>query len=128
MPNLIGTSPNQVPVNGMLGTAAFMDREQFYLNRNAVTATGGVMDCSAGDRFTLTVSGNVTLSFTNIPSGSYACVLEVNRTAGTITFPAGTVWPGVAPTLASGRHLFYFDRAQIGTAGWYASSLTGYSA
>ena len=90
--------------------------------------TGGVMNCSAGDRFTLTVSGNVTLSFTNIPSGSYACVLEVLRTAGTITFPAGTVWAGVAPTIANGRHLFYFDRAQLGTAGWYASSLTGYTA
>lgn len=28
MPNLIGTAPNQVPVNGMLGTAAFMDAAQ----------------------------------------------------------------------------------------------------
>ncbi len=93
-----------------------------------VPATGGVMDCSAGDRFTLSVSANTTLSFTNIPSGSYACVLEVLHTAGTITFPAGTVWSGIAPTLAAGRHLFYFDRAQLGTAGWYASSLPGYSA
>ena len=28
MPNLIGTNPNQVPTNGMLGTAAFMPLEQ----------------------------------------------------------------------------------------------------
>jgi len=28
MPNLIGTAPNQVPVNGLLGTAAFIDTEQ----------------------------------------------------------------------------------------------------
>ena len=28
MPNLVGTEPNQVPVNGMLGTAAFIDAEQ----------------------------------------------------------------------------------------------------
>lgn len=28
MPNLVGTEPNQVPVCGMLGTAAFMDAEQ----------------------------------------------------------------------------------------------------
>lgn len=27
MPNLIGTAPDQVPVNGMLGTAAFMDSD-----------------------------------------------------------------------------------------------------
>ena len=29
MPNLIGTRPEQVPVNGMLGTAAFMDASAF---------------------------------------------------------------------------------------------------
>ena len=97
-------------------------------NPTVTAATGGVMDCSAGDRFTLAVSGNVTLSFTNIPAGSYACVLEVLRTAGTITFPTGTVWSGVAPTLSAGRHLFYFERAQLGTAGWYVSALPGYSA
>ena len=97
-------------------------------NPTVTAATGGVMDCSAGDRFTLSVSANTTLSFTNIPAGSYACVLEVLRTAGTITFPAGTVWSGDAPTLAAGRHLFFFDRAQLGTAGWYASALPGYSA
>ena len=28
MPNLVGTDPNQVPVCGMLGTAAFMNAEQ----------------------------------------------------------------------------------------------------
>ena len=28
MPNLIGTNPNQVPTNGMLGTAAFVSIEQ----------------------------------------------------------------------------------------------------
>lgn len=27
--SLIGTDPDQVPVNGMLGTAAFVDAEQF---------------------------------------------------------------------------------------------------
>ena len=97
-------------------------------NPAVTTATGGVMDCSAGDRFTLSVSANTTLSFTNIPTGSYACVLEVRHTAGTITFPTGTVWSGIAPTLAAGRHLFYFERAQLGTAGWYASALPGYSA
>ena len=96
-------------------------------NPAVVTATGGVMDCALGDYFSLTVSGATTLSFTNIPSGSYACVLEINHTAGSITLPAGSVWAGTAPTLATGkRHLIFFQRAQIGTAGWYASALAGY--
>ncbi len=93
-----------------------------------VPAASGVMDCSLGNYFTATVSANTTLSFANIPAGAYSCVLEVRHTAGTITFPAGTVWSGAAPTLSPGRHLFFFQRAQLGTAGWYASALPGYSA
>ena len=36
MPNLIGTAPNQVPVNGMLGTAAFMDASAFVAGDTSV--------------------------------------------------------------------------------------------
>ena len=93
-----------------------------------VAITGGVMDCAAGDHFTVIISGNNTLSFTNVPTGSYACVLEVNHTSGTITFPTGTVWAGSAPTLSTGkRHLFFFQRVKVGTTGWYASALPGYT-
>ena len=93
-----------------------------------VPLAGGAIDCHKGNYFSETVAGARTLAFSNIPGGSYSCVLEVNRTSGAITFPAGTVWSGVAPTLSAGRHLFFFQRAQLGTAGWYASSLTGYTA
>ena len=99
-------------------------------NDVAVALAGGAIDCAKGNRFTETVSANRTLAFTNIPaSGAYACVLEINHTGGTITMPAGTVWQGAAPTLATGkRHLIYFERALLGTAGWYASALDGYDA
>ena len=98
-------------------------------NPTVVATSGGVMNCAAGDSFTITVSANTTLSFSNIPSGAYACVLEVVHTSGAITFPAGTVWVGeVTPTLATGkRHLFFFQRAKLGTASWYASALTGFA-
>ena len=98
-------------------------------NPTVVATSGGVMNCAAGDSFTITVSANTTLSFSNIPSGAYACVLEVVHTSGAITFPAGTVWVGeVTPTLATGkRHLFFFQRAKLGTASWYASALTGFT-
>ena len=93
-----------------------------------IDASGGVMDCLTGNYFTAMISANTTLSFANIPAGAYSCVLEVHHTAGTMTFPSDTVWSGAAPTLSPGRHLFFFQRAQIGTAGWYASALPGYSA
>lgn len=97
--------------------------------RPYIPATGGVMDAALGDAFALSVSGNVTLSFSNLPvSAAYECVLEINHTSGTITMPSGTVWVGTAPTLTTGkRHLIFFRRTTIGTAGWYASALAGFA-
>ena len=94
-----------------------------------VPLAGGAIDCAKGNYFTETVAGARTLAFSNIPTGSYSCVVEVTHTSGAITMPAGTVWAnGSAPTLATGkRHLLFFQRAQAGTAGWYASVLPGYT-
>lgn len=96
---------------------------------NVVALAGGSIDCSLGNYFTETVDGARTFDFSNVPSGSYSCVLEINHTSGAITMPSGTVWSGTAPTFATGkRHLVFFQKAQSGTTGWYASSLAGYSA
>jgi hypothetical protein len=88
------------------------------------------MDCSAGNRFTTTIAANTTLSFSNVPSGAYACVLEVNHTGGTITLPSGSVIAnGATLSLTTGkRHLLYFERCQLGTDGWYVSTLPNYAA
>jgi len=116
--------------SGLSGAPAWSPWRRVALHNDvAVPLAGGAMDCNAGNYFTETINGSRTLSFANIPSGAYACVLEVNHTSGTITMPAGTVWKGAAPTLLTGkRHLFFFQRAQLGTAGWYASAIDGYSA
>lgn len=121
-------SPMAMYVRGMHDSTWGAWRRVAVHNEPPVAISSGVMNCALGNHFTAAVSGNTTLSFTNIPAGAFACVLEVNRTAGTITFPSGTVWSGTAPTLGVGRHLFFFQRAQLGTAGWYVSALTGYSA
>lgn len=94
-----------------------------------VPGAGAAFDCSKGNHFTETITANRTLSFSNIPAGSYSCVVEILHTAGTLTMPTGTVWIGSAPTFTTGkRHLIFFQRAQLGTAGWYASALVGFSA
>ncbi|MGX5664185.1 hypothetical protein [Diaphorobacter nitroreducens] len=95
------------------------------LHSDAVVATTGPMDCNAGNYFTITVGAATALSFTNVPAGAYACVLEVSHTAGTITLPAGAVWAGgSAPTLQTGkRHLFYFQKSSTGSGGWIVSAL-----
>lgn len=115
--------------SGLTGTPVWgVWRAVAFHSDIAAVPTGGLMDCSAANYFAAVVSANTTLSFGNIPSGAYSAVLEVYRTAGTITFPTGTVWTGSVPTLGVGRHLFFFQRAQLGTEGWYVSALTGYSA
>lgn len=112
------------------GTPAWTDWRRISAHSDVVTAlAGGAIDCGKGNYFTETVAGARTLSFSNIPAGAYSCVVEIVHTSGAITMPSGTVWAnGSAPTLATGkRHLLFFQRAQLGTAGWYASVLPGYS-
>lgn len=94
-------------------------------NDAGVALGGGAMDCSKGTYFTESISANRTLAFTNIPTGAYACVLEITHTGGTITLPAGSVWVGgAAPTLYTPkRHLYYFQKALTGSGGWIVSAL-----
>ena len=44
MPQLIGTAPNQVPTNGDLGTAAFMDSSAFYGTGNSASFRNRVIN------------------------------------------------------------------------------------
>ena len=55
----------------------------------------GTIDCSTGNVFSLTVSINTTLSFTNPPAAgsAYLMSLVINHSAGTITFPPSVTWP-----------------------------------
>lgn len=93
------------------------------------SVAAGVMDCAIANTFSAAISANTTLSFSNIPSGAYSCVLEINHTGGAITMPSGTVWVGGTPIFTAGtRHLIFFQRATLGTAGWYASALAGFPA
>lgn len=115
---------------GIGGSPTFSPWRRGALHDDVVVPlAGGDIDCAKGNYFTETVNGARTLAFSNAPAGAYSCVLEINHVSGTLTMPAGTVWAGPVPTLATGkRHLIFFQRAQLGTAGWYASALAGYSA
>ncbi len=126
-PAVIAAGANAASARSAIGAYGITDKVSLHTEA-PIALAGGVIDCSIGNTFTETVSANRTLAFSNIPTGVYSCVLEINHTAGAITFPAGTVWAGTAPTLTAGkRHLFFFQRCQLGTAGWYVSALPGYS-
>lgn len=65
-------------------------------------ATGGVIDLAAGNYFSLSVTGDVTLSVVNEPAvGVPSFVLEVtNGGSAVVGYMAGVMWPdGEAPVL-----------------------------
>jgi len=86
------------------------------------------VDCSAGNYFTKTISGNSTFTFANVPTGcAYAFTLELTHTSGTVTWPASVNFPSdTAPTLTTGKtHLFMFITDNGGTR-FRGSSLVDY--
>mgnify|MGYP007071645719 CR=1 FL=1 len=75
------------------------------------------IDCSAGNYFTKTINGNSTFTFSNVPSGAYGMIVEIENTSGTITWPAAVKWPNdTAPSLTTGKtHVFVFITDDSGT-------------
>jgi hypothetical protein len=79
--------------------------------KGSVTAVALLdIDCSQGNYFTKTISGNSTFTFSNVPSGAYGMIVEIENTSGTITWPAAVKFPNdTAPTLSTGKtHVFVF--------------------
>lgn len=108
-------------------TGAIYANGSYRGNLTAVSALD--IDCSAGNYFTKTISGNSTFTVSNVPSSrAFAFTLELTHTSGTVTWFSGVEWPaGTAPTLTTGKtHLFMFVTDDGGTR-WRASSLINYT-
>jgi hypothetical protein len=76
-----------------------------------VTSGATTINMSAGSEFTVTITGNTTISFSNPPTGNQSQVVYVQMTnggTGTITWPTGTLFAaGTPPTYTvSGLDLF----------------------
>jgi hypothetical protein len=79
--------------------------------KGSVTAVALLdIDCSQGNYFTKTISGNSTFTFSNVPSGAYGMIVEIENTSGTITWPTEVKFPNdTAPSLSTGKtHVFVF--------------------
>jgi hypothetical protein len=79
--------------------------------KGSVTAVSLLdIDCSAGNYFTKTISGNSTFTFSNVPSGAYGMIVEIENTSGMITWPTEVKFPNdTAPSLSTGKtHVFVF--------------------
>lgn len=115
------TRPGLDPVNWTLLTPSLITP--------LVNVTALNIDLKLGNFFKKVVSTNSTFTFSNLPAAgvAYSFTLEVENTAGTISWPATVTWPrGVAPILTTGRtHLFTFTTTDGGVR-WRAAALTDY--
>lgn len=85
------------------------------------------IDCSLGNYFTKTISGNSVFTFSNVPSGAYAVAVEIQNDSGIITWPIAVKWPNdIAPILSTGKtHLFVFVTDDSGSR-WRGAVLANY--
>lgn len=97
--------------------------------QNIVAVAALDIDCSAGNYYTKTISGDSTFTVSNVPaSRAYSFTLELTHTSGVVTWFSGVEWPGgTAPTLTTGKtHLFVFVTDDGGTR-WRGASLVNYT-
>lgn len=100
---------------------------QPHISATAVPVVDTTVDCSAGNYFTKTVSGNTSFTFSNVPTSgkAYAFTFEVTYQSGTISWPASVVWPkGIAPVISANKvQLFVFITSNGGITWRGASSI-----
>lgn len=90
----------------------------------ALSGTTPAVNCSTGNIFSLTTSGNTTFTFTNVPTTGIGYGFTLKLTAGgthTLTWPASVDWPGgAAPSApASGATNVYVFITYDGGTIWY---------
>jgi hypothetical protein len=111
----------ELPAADLTGTIhadRYTDTVYTHLHTTIVTAmSANDMDLSDGEYFSKLITGNTTLTFSNIPSGYAGWVLELtNGGSATVTWPTNVKWGGgVAASLtASGVDILVFTTDDSG--------------
>ena len=95
-----------------------------YGQVTALTGTTPSVDCTVGDAFTLSTSGNTTFTCSSAPTSGLSFAFTLKITAGgthTLTWPASVDWAGgTAPDApASGETDMYVFMTTDGGTNWY---------
>lgn len=108
-------------------------RVDLFTSKTLLTALGNISGATAlnlalSNGFTATVTGGVTFSFSNVPSGATfingVLLKLVNGGSATVTWPASVKWhSATAPTLtSSGTDVIALVSFDAGTT-WYGNAL-----
>ena len=105
------------PQNGQLVVDDAILAKSYQETHASVT---GAIDCSQGNLFSLAMSGNATVSFSNPPASGtvYKMILEVTGDGNSITWPT-VKWPsGTAPEApaAGETSVYVFFTRDAGTS------------
>lgn len=96
MPNLIGTNPNQIPTNGLLGSMAFQNKE-------ALEFQGVVSDKTSN----LVSLSDIGLGPNQVPLNQYLGLLA-HRDTVFVQVPATATSPGDIGDIAADTSYVYF--------------------
>jgi hypothetical protein len=120
-------------LTGFAGSlASILTINPTYLTQTAVSlgaTTTPAIDCITGNYFYITLTGNTTFSFSNVPATGtfYKCVLELTGASTyTTTYPAAVLWAGgTAPTTPGAAEIDLIELyTRDGGTTWYGV-LTG---
>jgi len=90
----------------------------------SITTGAPAIDCATGNHFYITLTGNTTFTFANVPATgtSYNCILEIiGASTYTTTYPAAVAWPGgtAAPTPGAGETDIITLHTRDGGVTWF---------
>jgi hypothetical protein len=125
----------EVFANGQIDLAAYggtvnLKSYNEYINANTASTGATTLDLSSGNFFNLTLTGNVTFTYSNVPVGrmvSFTIAAKQDATGGrTITWPTGTKWAGgvVPPATTSANALDIWSVMTYDGGTNYISSLS----
>jgi len=119
------TANAALPKAGGTMTGEIVTLTQVWTHSSAGNISAAhAFDLDIANSFSASVTGNVTLSFSNVPTG--ACFVTVALTNGggvyTVTWPGAVLWAGgTEPSLAaSGTDILTFYTYDSGTT-WYGA-------
>lgn len=130
--NVDNTSDASKPVSTAQATSIATKADRTKGGNEAVAAASGTtgtitLDCSAASIFTVTPTGAITPSLTNVPASGNGCTITliVNQgaTAQTVNLPTGGVWLGSAPTQAASKKCVVTMLTTDGGATWLSSGV-----